>query len=128
MKALDYEAQHLRRMTTADYDDNEETLDTLLTDYGAAARAIDAALQALVRKCERTAEIRRSVGGETLCCMILWQSMKLLGVEHIKPQLLTALAEKIGYAEARRLIDQDEASSREAAEMAALAGEPDAAL
>jgi hypothetical protein len=125
MKALDYEAQQLRRMMTADYDANEQVTGTFLSDYGAAARSIDAALQALVRKCAQTTEIRRSVCRETLCCMILWQSMKLLGVEHVKPQLLTALAGKIGYAEARRLIDQDEAELREAAEMAELAAGPD---
>ena len=72
---------------------------------------------ALVNKCATTKEIKRSVTRETLCCMTLWQAMEMLGVEHIKPQLLTALAGKIGYAEARRLIEKEETELREIDEM-----------
>ena len=99
-------------------DDDDQEPDTFLPDHAAAARAINAALHTLHRKCARTAEIKRSVTRDTLCCMVVWQAIEMLGIESTKPTLLTALAAKIGYAEARRLIDQDERELREAEDMA----------
>jgi hypothetical protein len=76
------------------------------------ASTVGAALIALFRKCARTPEIKRTATRETLFLMLLWQSMEGLGVEHIKSDLLQILAGKVGFDEARQLIDRAEADWR----------------
>jgi hypothetical protein len=101
-------------------EEEAQTTESCLQDYAAATRAIDTALRALFDKCARTKEIKRSVTRETLCCTVLWQTIRMLDVEHVKQELVAILAEQVGFTEARQLIDAREAEKRAAAAAALL--------
>jgi hypothetical protein len=104
--------------------DTQETL----RYHAINAHEARAAVLGMVKKITRRRDFKRgrecfAFNRTSLCFAIIWQAIEALGDKDTRPDLLKALTHHLGYAEARRLIDEDEKEMREFEEMAREASE-----